>query len=445
MSDAPLLEVNDLVKYFDEGNSPLDRLLNIETPPVQAVDGVSFEINQGETFGVVGESGCGKSTVGQTILGLLNPTAGETHFKGDNIYQMGSDETRRFRRNSQIVFQDPFSSLNPRMTIGAVLQEPLNIHNVGSKADRRKKAEQMIERVGLSADHLGRYAHEFSGGQLQRVCIARALVLEPDFIVLDEPVSALDVSVQAQVLNLLNDLQQDFGLTYLFIAHDLGVVQYLCDRIAVMYLGQIAEIGPTDRIFEHPAHPYTQALLESIPRATLEEQHRQITGVSGDVPSPRDPPIGCRFHTRCPKVIQPEGMDLNQENWRSIITIWNRLENDSESLEEFSRTEDDSLNRERLVNDFTTAFGLPEPGQITDEQASVAVAEGVDAIVEGEFDRAAAVFDSTFTTVCRAHEPEPVDAGPESHRSACFLTYDDPPSVSEVDRTGQAASASSDD
>ena len=393
----PLLEVEGLRKYFADDQSLLDQLLGTDGQSVKAVDGVSFSVEGGETLGLVGESGCGKSTTGETILALQDPTAGDVRFDGESVFDR--DDVAAFRRRAQVVFQDPFSSLDPRQTAGAIVTEPLVVHGlpandptVSTEADvtvdgldrarveirvdddidsvvdpvdgvatahvtvrrrggtvsasvaetltarvvsgggdgdgdgsggvdpggdagkvvvrvsvgrstreiRRDRAKELLEVVGLSGDQVDRYPHEFSGGQRQRIGIARALALEPDFLVLDEPVSALDVSVQAQILNLLEDLQDELGLTYLFIAHDLSVVRHISDRVAVMYLGEIVERGPVDAIFEDPQHPYTQALLESVPRADTSEQGRRVDALAGDVPSPRNPPSGCRFHTRCP-------------------------------------------------------------------------------------------------------------------------------------------------
>ncbi len=299
-NQKPLLQVKNLKKYF-----PVMRgILNRQVGSVKAVDDVSFELYPNETLGMVGESGCGKTTAGRTLLRLLEPTAGEVWFHGQNIVGMPQAQMRALRRKMQIIFQDPYSSLNPRMTVESIIGEAIELHGIASGNARREMVEGLLERVGLQPAYITRYPHEFSGGQRQRLGIARALALSPDFIVCDEAVSALDVSVQAQVINLLMDLQEEFNLSYLFIAHDLSVVRHISDRIAVMYLGQIVELTSREELFSNSLHPYTQALLSAIPHPNPRRHtHRVI--LKGDVPSPLNPPNGCRFHTRCPACYAP--------------------------------------------------------------------------------------------------------------------------------------------
>ncbi len=300
-ADGPLLDVRNLVMHF-----PLTQgiILQTKAGAVRAVDGVSFHIDRGDTFGLVGESGCGKSTTGRAIIQLYKVTAGEVLFKGKDLTKLGDEEMRRMRRHLQMIFQDPFASLNPRMTVEDIVSEPMQIHDLAPKRQQRARVQEILHMVGLNPQFAVRYPHEFSGGQRQRIGIARALAANPDFIVCDEPVSALDVSIQMQIVNLLDDLQGKLGLTYLFIAHDLSVVRHISNRVAVMYLGKIVEIADRNGLYDDPLHPYTRALLSAVPIPDpVTERKRERIILTGDVPSPINPPTGCRFHTRCPHVM----------------------------------------------------------------------------------------------------------------------------------------------
>jgi len=292
----PILEIKGLKKHFPIKTG----FFNKVTGHVRAVDGVDFQVMPGETLGIVGESGCGKSTTGRTILRLLDPSAGEVLFNGKDLAKLSKEEMRRMRKDIQMVFQDPYASLNPRKTIRQILLEPLKVHGIGSsRGERMKRVEEIIEVVGLRKEHLDRHPHDFSGGQRQRIGIARALILKPKVIIADEPVSALDVSIQSQVLNLLKDLKKEFNLTLIFISHDLSVVRHLCDRIAVMYLGRVVEIADKKQLFTNPSHPYTRALLSAVPIANPKAKRERVI-LKGDLPSPANPPSGCTFHPRCP-------------------------------------------------------------------------------------------------------------------------------------------------
>jgi oligopeptide transport system ATP-binding protein len=314
-----LVEVTDLKKHFPIKSGIL---FQREVAAVKAVDGVSFKIFEGETLGLVGESGCGKSTTGRTILQLYQPTSGSVKFEGQEITDLKGNALRRMRRMMQMVFQDPYASLNPRMSVGRIVAEPLVVHNIGTKKEREERVAELLELVGLNPYFVRRYPHEFSGGQRQRIGLARSLALNPKFIVADEPISALDVSIQAQVVNLLEKLQNELGLTYLFIAHDLSMVRHLCDRVAVMYLGKVVEIAESEELYTNPLHPYTQALLSAVPVPDpVVEETRQRIILKGDVPSPINPPKGCNFNTRCPVSVDvcfdedPELVEVLPDHW----------------------------------------------------------------------------------------------------------------------------------
>jgi oligopeptide transport system ATP-binding protein len=317
-----LVKVRNLKKHF-----PIRRgVFRRQVGSVFAVDGISFDIYKGETLGLVGESGCGKSTAGRTILQLYEPTAGEVYWGDQELTQLKKEDLRKSRRHMQMIFQDPYASLNPRMTVGNIISEPLRIQNIGNAASRKERVQELLSLVGLNPYFVKRFPHEFSGGQRQRIGIARALSTNPSFIVADEPISALDVSIQAQVVNLLDDLKQELGLTYLFIAHDLSMVRYISDRVAVMYLGHIVEMGNRDDVYDRPFHPYTQALLSSIPVPDVDQENkRQRIILEGDVPNPSAPPPGCRFHTRCAYVTDicrqesPEFRDLGPDGSSHMV------------------------------------------------------------------------------------------------------------------------------
>ena len=315
-----ILDVQELTKYYPVKN-PFGKLGG-EERSVKAVDNVSFQLYEGETYGLVGESGCGKSTIGRTLLRLIEPTAGKAIYKKKDLFELTGESLREMRKELQMVFQDPYSSLNPRKRIGKTLEEPLAIHSIGTKNERTEIVLELLNRVGMQTDHYYRYPHELSGGQRQRIGLARSLVVNPKIIIADEPVSALDVSIQSQVINLLQELQKDLQLTYLFIAHDISVVRYISDRIGVMYLGKLVEEAPTDGLLEKPLHPYTQALLSAVPLPNpLKKKERII--LKGEIPSPLSPPSGCVFHTRCPSVMDicktkmPERKEMSNEHFVS--------------------------------------------------------------------------------------------------------------------------------
>jgi peptide/nickel transport system ATP-binding protein len=409
-SDSPgfgetLLSVDGLTKHFTQGGGLLSAFFGTET--VKAVDDVTFDIAKGETVGLVGESGCGKSTLARTILRLLEPTDGSVLFKGKDLAEMGGDDLRSMRQDMQMIFQDPQSSLDPRMKVGPIVEEPMKAHGL-YEGEREERARMLLEKVGLDPQHYNRYPHQFSGGQRQRVNLARALAVNPDFIVCDEPTSALDASIQAQVLNTMRDLQEEFGLTYLFISHDLSVIRHISDRVAVMYLGQLVELAETDELFDNPQHPYTEALLQSIPvpdpRASGER------GVlEGDVPSPIDPPSGCRFRTRCPKLIAPDEYDLGAEEWAAVRDFMRAVEHRT------FQVEGESSLRSEFFPD-----GTPRG------EAGTVVETSIDDVLADEWDAAEERLIGSFAeaSICAKELPEyDVEAriGTGRHLAACHL------------------------
>ncbi|MDB2240466.1 ABC transporter ATP-binding protein [Halorubrum ezzemoulense] len=434
----PLLRVEGLEKYYESESDFIDRLLGRQKK-VKAVDGVSFEIEAGETLGLVGESGCGKSSIGRSILQLREPTAGSVYFKGEDITAFSDRELRDLRKEMQIIFQNPQSSLNPRLTVNDIIGEALDIHGIEGGVSRDARIKELLDRVGLNASHANRYPHEFSGGQLQRIGIARALAVDPDFIVCDEPVSALDVSVQAQILNLLEDLQDELGIAYLFIAHDLSVVEHIADEIAVMYLGKMAEIGTPEELFAPPQHPYTEALLSAIPEPDpLWEGDRIL--LEGSVPSPIDPPSGCKFHTRCPRVIPPSDYEFEQAEWRAVMSLRHRAREEDIAVETFDAGE--SALMEALREE------LDLPSTLSDPEAEEVVQEALRLVADEEFEHAERVLDETFDTPCSTDEPvlRQTDAG----RVACHLfdpAYEAGPTEGAApdDGTAPGSAASGDD
>jgi len=403
-----LVRLDGLTKHFSQGSGFIDGLF--PKPPVKAVDDVTLEIKKGETLGLVGESGCGKSTLARTILQLLEPTDGDVYFMGNNLAEMSGSDLRRQREDMQMIFQDPQSSLDPRMKVGPIVEEPMKAHGL-YEGHREERVRELLEKVGLDPQHYNRYPHQFSGGQRQRINLARALSVNPDFIVCDEPVTALDVSIQAQVLNTMNDLQDEFGLTYLFIAHDLSVIRHISDRVAVMYLGHVVEVADKEELFENPSHPYTKSLLKAIPAPDPRAEGREVI-LQGDVPSPIDPPSGCRFRTRCPNLIAPDQYDMDAEMWTRVRFFMREV--DRRTFE----VSDEATLRERF---FPEEQPTGEVGSIVDEALS--------ALTDGEspdWDRAEELMVDSFAeeSICAKELPvyevksEYTDG---THLAACHL------------------------
>lgn len=433
-SGRPLLSVRNLKKHYPITKGVLSRTIG----KVRAVDGISFDVHPGETLGLVGESGCGKSTAASSITLLEDPTEGEiiSNSREDTVETSGDvypndatafsgDRLKDFQRKVQMIFQDPSSSLDPRMTIGESVAEPLWIHGIDDKETRQTIVRNLLERVGLDAEDYHRFPHEFSGGQKQRISLARALVTNPELIVADEPVSALDVSIQAEILSLIDDIQEEFGLSILVISHDMSVIREISDRVAVMYLGEIVEIGETERLFANPQHPYTEALLSSIPQPDPRHESEEIR-LTGDVPSPSNPPAGCRFHTRCHRVIQPDKYDMAQSEWRAVMDLRDRVNRrvlDVDAAQELAVAEGDAESVDAVTPEQTAESIREEldiPLRLSDESAESALVDALDDIVEEAFERAEATFDEAFPTVCRQRAPE-LEETETDHFAACHL------------------------
>ncbi|ADD06056.2 ABC-type transport system ATP-binding protein (probable substrate dipeptide/oligopeptide) [Natrialba magadii ATCC 43099] len=431
----PLLSVRNLKKHY-----PItEGILSKEVGRVRAVDGIDFDVYPGETVGIVGESGCGKSTAASSLIRLEEPTDGSVLFDGEDITEYDREEMKAFRRRVQMIFQDPESSFDPRMSIGDAIAEPLTVQGLTDTARRREIIADLLERVGLSASDADRYPHELSGGQKQRVGLARALSMNPDMIIADEPVSALDVSIQSEILALMNDLQEKFGLSILIISHNLAVIRQICDRVAVMYLGEIVELGRTDEVFANPQHPYTRALLASIPTADPTDRGMGVE-LTGDVPSPSNPPSGCRFHTRCPEVIQPEGYEFEQSVWRRVMDLRQKLDSgsiDVEAIRDMILTETDSYETTAEIPTAKTRvrvreeFDIPKP--LSDPQAESVLEEAIEEIVTGNDEAAREYLAAEFATPCETQSPVLEDT--ESGQTASCLRIENELPPSEVEQT----------
>lgn len=429
----PLVEVEGLSKFFKSEGGFIASIRG--APDVKAVDDVTFDIQEGETLALVGESGCGKSTLARTLLQLETPTAGTVKFKGQDLTELSAREIRPLRKDMMMIFQDPQSSLNPRMKVGPIVEEPMKAHDLYTPEERTERARELLDKVGLDPSHYGRYPHEFSGGQRQRINLARALSTDPDLIMCDEPVSALDVSIQAQVLNTMDELQEEFDVTYLFISHNLSVVRYVADRIAVMYLGHIVELAEKTELFENPQHPYTQALLDAVPVPDPRETDARGT-LRGDVPSPIDPPSGCRFRTRCPELISPaehpvDASDVDEEIEPYVLGSYEMTDAEWRNVLEFTRSvrrrdftlEDAGTSHtaiERFVEERFFEDARP------DGEVGGTIDEAIDLIADGEWREAGDLLTNTFeeTSICAIERPRytvTTEYGTMEHQADCHL------------------------
>jgi peptide/nickel transport system ATP-binding protein len=435
--EEPLIEIDNVSKLFDTSQGVVDRLLGREATPVRAVDDVSLTINEGDIMGIAGESGCGKTTLGKLLVKLYEPTMGSIRFDDRDITDLSAEEEKMFRSRVQMIFQDPFQSLNPRMTVFQSVVEPLKTNDIGdSYTERRERVVEVLEDVGLgpAETYLDEFPTELSGGERQRVAIARALVVNPDFVVCDEPVSMLDVSIRAGVLNLMKELQDEYGLTYLFISHDLSLIRYMCDRTAIMYLGNVIEQGPTDDVVTDPKHPYTEALFDAVPEVDAYAE-RQRANVTGEVPNPRNPPSGCRFHPRCSKIIPPEDWTGSQAGFRRAYQF-KRLTLTGDLTAEDVIADEETADEQALADELLShglSLEVPEEHRIESETATTIDLASLDlprdaeetlrsaarALVAGDREAATAELDGAFETICAKEHPADRETGQQT--TACHL------------------------
>ena len=417
--DNPLLSVRNLELHYPV----TEGLLRREVGRVRAVDGVSFDVRAGESFGLVGESGCGKSSTALSILRMEEPTGGQVRFDGEDVFEFDDEELRRYRRRVQLVLQDPDSAFNPRMTVGEAVGEPLAVHGLDDDEHRREVVEDTLERVGLSAAAADGYPHEFSGGEKQRIAIARALVLNPDVILADEPVSALDGRTKTDVLELLGDLQREFGIAVVLISHDIDLVRRFCDRVAVMYLGEIVERGPTQSVVGDPRHPYTRTLVASVPSLdpSAPADAAGVEFLTDEMPDATDVPSGCRFHPRCPSIIPPYDVELPADQWRGVVAFRFRLEEewpDAETLRAALREELPPAHRNGADIEEAVRSGFDLPAELPDEAVEAAVAAAIDALEDGGVEAARQPLAEAVTSVCEREAPTPADVD-APHPVAC--------------------------